>query len=105
MIPPATSTTNMSEHYNKAHFPLNGVSRSLAISRLEYFILLAMPIKMIQSRTTIPEHVIGMKIMNRGVRQDELSKTIARAIWERVRTMPSWVLMALCKILLLLTCV
>jgi hypothetical protein len=68
-----------------AHFLLNA-SRSLAISRLEYFILLlAGYAKMVWSSRgshSIPAHVIEMKNMNRGVRQDELSETIARAIWE-----------------------
>ena len=43
-----------------------------------------------RSRATIPEQVIEMEIMNRGVQQDELSETsIARAVWEGKATMGS----------------
>jgi hypothetical protein len=36
----------------------------------------------IKPQATIPEHVIELGNMNRGVWQNELTETIARAIWE-----------------------
>jgi hypothetical protein len=56
--------------------------------------------KMKPSQATVAEHVIEMKNMNRGVRQVELSETIARAIGEGK---PSWLLTDPCKTPLLQT--
>jgi hypothetical protein len=77
-----TSTNTHEDSSNTVFFPLgcvpiSGQFHGGIFHASDYTVI-------IKPRATIPEHVIELRNnMNRGVRQNEFSETIARAIWER----------------------